>query len=60
MNLFRQNVQNRNEVDNHMNELCKSTCHDWTSKDEVVNYKEDIVIEKEELIVKQEKEKRKC
>ena len=35
-----------------MNELCKSTCHDWTSKDEVVKYKEDIVIKKKELIVK--------
>ena len=39
-----------------MCEACKSTCHEWTSKDEVENYKEDIVVEKEELIMKKEME----
>ena len=48
--------RNRKEVDNHMYEACKSTCHEWTSKDEVENYKEDIVVEKEELIMKKEME----
>ena len=43
--------RNRNEVSNHMYEAWKSTCHEWISKDEVENYKEDIVVEKEELIM---------
>ena len=35
-----------------MYEACKSTCHKWTSQDEVEKYKEDIVVEKEELFLK--------
>ena len=48
--------RNRKKVDNHIYEGCKSTCHEWTSKDELKNYKEDIVVEKEELIMKKEME----
>ena len=41
-------LRNRKEVDNHMYEACKSTCHEWTSKYEGENYKKGIVDEKEE------------
>ena len=44
--------RNRKEVDTHMYEACKSTCHEWTSKGEVENYKEDTIVEKEEQIMK--------
>ena len=44
----------RKEVNYHMYEAYKSTCHEWTSKGEVKNYTEDIVVEKEELIMKKE------
>ena len=43
------------EVDNHMYEACKSTCHEWTSKDEVQNHKEDIAVEKDKLIMKKDR-----
>ena len=42
-----------------MYEACKSTCHEWTSKDEVGNDKDDIVVEKEELIMTKEMETKK-
>ena len=48
--------RNRKEVDNHMYEACKSTCHELTSKGEVEHYKECIVVEKEELIIKKDME----
>ena len=44
------------EVDYHRYEGSKSTCHEWTSRDKVENYKEDIIVEKEELIRKKEME----
>ena len=44
--------RNRKEIDNHMYEACKSSCHEWTSKDEVENNKEDIVVEKKGKILK--------
>ena len=44
--------RNRKEVDNHMYEACRSTCHEMTSKDEVENYKKYIVVEKEEIVIK--------
>ena len=42
-----------------MYETFNSTCQEWTSKDEVENYKEDIVVEKEELIMKMDMENKK-
>ena len=50
--------KNRKEVDTHMYEVCESTCHKWSSKNEVENDKEDIVVEEEELIMKKEMENR--
>ena len=46
--------RNRKEVNNPMFEAFESTCHEYTSKDEVGNYKEDIVVEKEEMIIKKD------
>ena len=39
-----------------MYEASKSTCHDWdwTSKDEVENYKEEIFVEKDKFIAKKQ------
>ena len=48
--------RNRKEVDNHMYEACKSTCHEWTSKEGIDYDKEDIVVEKEEWIINKEME----
>ena len=48
--------RNRKEVDNHMYKACKSTCNEWTPKDEGENYKENIVVEKEELFMKKDME----
>ena len=45
--------RSRKEVDNHMYEALKSTCHECTSKDEVDNYKEDIAVEQEQIVLKQ-------
>ena len=42
-----------------MYEACRLTCHEWTSKDKVENYKEDIIVEVEELIMKKEMKNKK-
>ena len=36
--------RNRNEVDNHIYEVCESTCHECSAKDEVEHHKEDSVV----------------
>ena len=48
--------RNRNEVDNLMYESRKSTCQEWTSKDDVENDKEDIFVEKKEIFMKKQME----
>ena len=48
-------LRNRNEVENtYKYEAFKSTCYDWTSKDDVEIYKKHIILEKEELYMKKE------
>ena len=42
-----------------MSEACKSTSHEWASKVEIENYKEDIVVEKENSIVTTKMENKK-
>ena len=37
-----------------MYEACKSTGHEWTSKDEVDNYKEEIFVEKKNFFRKKD------
>ena len=39
-----------------MYEAYKPTCHEWNSKDEVKNHKENFFVEKEEFIMKKEME----
>ena len=48
--------RNRNEVDNYIYEVCESTWHEGSTKDEVENYKEDSVVEKAYLIIKKDME----
>ena len=48
--------KNRKEVDTHMYEVCESTCHKWSSKNEVENDKEDIVVEDADLFMKKDME----
>ena len=40
------------EVDNHIYEVCESTCLECSAKDEVKIYKEDSVVEKANLSIK--------
>ena len=54
-----QNIQIRNEVHNHIYEVCESTCHECCAKDEVENYKEDSVVEKADLTIKKDSEHKK-
>ena len=42
------------EVDDHMYEACTSIFHEWTSKVEGKNVKEDIDVEKKQLFMKKE------
>ena len=43
--------RNRNEVDNHIYEVCKSNCYECNTKYKVENYKENSVVEKADLII---------
>ena len=49
-NIFR----NRNEVYNHICEVCESNCFECSTKDEVENDKENSVVEKADLIIKKD------
>ena len=42
----------RNEVNNHVYEICESTCHECTAKDEFENDKKYSIVEKVDLIRK--------
>ena len=46
--------KNRNEVDNHIYEVCESNCYECNTKDEVENYKEKSVVGKADLIIKKD------
>ena len=48
--------RNGNEVDNHISEVCESTCNKCSAKDQVENDKEDSVVEKADLIIKKDME----
>ena len=48
--------RNRDEVENPINDVCESTCHECSAKDEVEHYKEDSVIQKADLIIKMDME----
>ncbi len=37
----------KNEVDNHICEVCELPCHECSAKDEVENYNQDSVVENE-------------
>ena len=50
--IFRQ----RNELDNHIYEVCESTYHECSAKYETESYKEDGVVEKADLIIKKDSE----
>ena len=46
--------KNRNEVDNHIYEVCESNCYECNTKDGVENYKEKSVVGKADLIIKKD------
>ena len=46
--------KNRNEVDNHIYEVCESNSYECNTKDEVKNYKEKSVVGKADLIIKKD------
>ena len=50
--------RNRNEVVNHIYEVCESTCHECSAKDEVENEEEEKnnIVEKADLILKKDME----
>ena len=49
--LLWQILRNRNEVDNHIYEVCESTCHECSAKYEDENCKVDSGVEKADLII---------
>ena len=48
--------RNRIEVDNHIYEVCESTCHECSARDEVENDKKYIIVETADLILKKDME----
>ena len=48
--------RNRNEIENHIFEVCESNCYECSTKDEVENNKEQSIVEKADLIIQKDME----
>ena len=47
------------KIDTHIYEVCESTCHECSTKDEVKNDKKKSIVEKADLILKKDMEHKK-